>query len=84
MFSIFEINISVFRGHFMFKVLSLRITPLLFLISILNILYICAANQLFEKAGMSKAAISLLIKTKCIGKASAIVLFIKSKNQLIS
>ena len=74
----------------MLKVFSIRILTFLFMVYLLNVSSIYAANSKTEKLDINKATVEELVKVKGIGKskAEAIVNFakkehIKTMNQLL-
>ena len=65
----------------MLKIFSVRILSFLFVVSLLNVSYVYAANSKPAKLGINKATIEQLTKVKGIGKAKAeaIVKFVKKE-----
>ncbi|AEA34658.1 ComEA family DNA-binding protein [Hippea maritima] len=65
----------------MLRVLSIRILSFLFVVSLLNVSSIYAANSKTAKLDINKATVEELLKVKGIGKskAEAIVKFVKKE-----
>ena len=65
----------------MLKVFSIRILSFLFMVSLLNVSFVYAANSKSTKLDINKSTVDQLTKVKGIGKAKAeaIVKFIKKE-----